>query len=144
MMVLLWLPFISFVTVLLNTYLPRQGSHLVLVPSQKDAHHPWTVYPQPPFQISDIKVNSVLHGFQDGDRKLRDSSSSLKFGFTVAFMSNVFSLFSLSFLLSASPQDRRQVHCVSDPATLAMNGVCVGMTSTDILFHLSARAMFRG
>lgn len=32
----------------------------------------------------------------------------------------------------------------SDPSTLAINGLCVGITSTDVLFHLSARTMFRG
>lgn len=33
---------------------------------------------------------------------------------------------------------------LSDPCTLTINGICVGATSTDILFHLSARTMFRG
>jgi len=31
-----------------------------------------------------------------------------------------------------------QVHCVSDPCTLDINGVIIGLTSTDILFHLGA------
>ncbi len=36
------------------------------------------------------------------------------------------------------------LHSYSDPTTLTINGVCVGVTSTDVLFHLSARTMFRG
>ena len=31
-------------------------THLVMVPSQKDVHHPWAIYPQPPFRIR-MKVN---------------------------------------------------------------------------------------
>ena len=69
---------------------------LILVPSQRDVHHPWAVYPQPPFHIQ----------------------------------------------ISSESQDR--VFATSDPSTLTVNGLCVGMTSTDILFHLSARSMFRG
>lgn len=64
---------------------------IVMLPSLKDAHHHYPVYPQPPFQFT-------------------------KPGF----------------------------HMVSDPSTLAINGLCVGITSTDTLFHLSARTMFRG
>eukprot|EP00731_Ephydatia_muelleri_P026924 Em0018g1024a len=64
---------------------------IVMLPSLKDAHHQYPVYPQPPFQFT-------------------------KPGF----------------------------HMASDPSTLAINGLCVGITSTDVLFHLSARTMFRG
>lgn len=64
---------------------------IVLLPSLRDAHHHYPVYPQPPFQFT-------------------------KPGF----------------------------HLMSDPSTLTINGLCVGVTSTDILFHLSARTMFRG
>jgi DNA polymerase alpha subunit B len=74
-------------------------TQLLLMPSQRDAHHPFEVYPQPPFQDSCIK-----HLSRDKDRVL--------------------------FL--------------PDPCTLSINGVCIGATSTDILFHLSARTMFRG
>ena len=69
-----------------------QRTKLVLVPSQRDVHHPFAVYPQPPFLI---------------------------------------------------PKDS-PIFAASDPSTLSVNGLCVGMTSTDILFHLSARTMFRG
>ena len=40
--------------------------------------------------------------------------------------------------------DILQDSCYSDPATLDMGGLCVGVSSTDVLFHLSARTMFRG
>lgn len=32
----------------------------------------------------------------------------------------------------------KQLHFVSDPCTLKLNGLCVGVTSTDVLFHLGA------
>uniref|UniRef100_A0A8D0G713 DNA polymerase alpha subunit B n=1 Tax=Sphenodon punctatus TaxID=8508 RepID=A0A8D0G713_SPHPU len=34
--------------------------------------------------------------------------------------------------------DKQRVHFVSDPCTLAINGVIFGLTSTDLLFHMSA------
>jgi DNA polymerase alpha subunit B len=73
-----------------------QRTQLLLMPSQRDAHHPFEVYPQPPFQTNTTR------------------------------------------------QDRGRVLLLPDPCTLSVNGVCVGATSTDILFHLSARTMFLG
>ena len=66
-------------------------SKVILIPSQRDVHHPYSVYPQPPLVL------------QQG-----------------------------------TP------HSYSDPSTLSLNGVCVGLTSTDVLFHLSGRTMARG
>ncbi|XP_037760646.1 DNA polymerase alpha subunit B isoform X2 [Chelonia mydas] len=37
-----------------------------------------------------------------------------------------------------SKDDKQRVHFVSDPCTLAINGVIFGLTSTDLLFHMSA------
>ncbi|XP_064393232.1 DNA polymerase alpha subunit B-like isoform X2 [Halichondria panicea] len=68
-------------------------SKVILIPSQRDIHHPYAVYPQPPLPI---------------------------------------------------PHTRHTLHNYSDPTTLTVNGVCVGVTSTDVLFHLSARTMFKG
>lgn len=65
-------------------------SKVILIPSQRDIHHPYAVYPQPP-----------LH---------------------------------TSHAITSFP----------DPTTLTVNGVCVGVTSSDVLFHLSARTMFKG
>ena len=46
--------------------------------------------------------------------------------------------------VSPLQEDKSRVLFLPDPCTLSINGVCVGATSTDILFHLSARTMFRG
>ncbi|XP_074861832.1 DNA polymerase alpha subunit B isoform X2 [Carettochelys insculpta] len=37
-----------------------------------------------------------------------------------------------------SKDDKQRVHFVSDPCTLAINGVIFGLTSTDLLFHMGA------
>ncbi|XP_014661837.1 PREDICTED: DNA polymerase alpha subunit B-like isoform X2 [Priapulus caudatus] len=63
---------------------------VVLVPSQRDIHHPG-IYPMPPFNIG--KLNREL---------------------------------------------QKRFYCVSDPSTLNIDGLCVGLTSTDVLFHMGA------
>ncbi len=79
---------------LYNYYVvPLCRSKVVLIPSQRDIHHPYAVYPQPPLP---------------------------------------------------TPHTRDTLHSYSDPTTLTVNGVYVGVTSTDVLFHLSARTMFKG
>ncbi|OCT83985.1 polymerase (DNA directed), alpha 2, accessory subunit L homeolog isoform X1 [Xenopus laevis] len=35
-------------------------------------------------------------------------------------------------------EDKERVHFVADPCTLSVNGVVIGMTSTDLLFHMGA------
>ncbi|XP_044538211.1 DNA polymerase alpha subunit B [Gracilinanus agilis] len=35
-------------------------------------------------------------------------------------------------------EDKQRVHFVSDPCTLSINGVILGLTSTDLLFHMGA------
>ncbi|XP_056657329.1 DNA polymerase alpha subunit B-like isoform X2 [Monodelphis domestica] len=35
-------------------------------------------------------------------------------------------------------EDKQRVHFVSDPCTLSVNGVVLGLTSTDLLFHMGA------
>lgn len=83
----------------------KSRTKLILVPSQRDVHHPWMVYPQPPFQppSKDLPTHSRQ---------------------PPGFPENVFN--------------------APNPATLSLSGICVGATSTDVLFHLSARTMFRG
>jgi hypothetical protein len=46
----------------------------------------------------------------------------------------------LDYIESAGRTDTtvRRVHCVSNPCTLKVNEVVVGITSTDVLFHMSA------
>jgi DNA polymerase alpha subunit B len=46
----------------------------------------------------------------------------------------------LDFVESSGRQDRsfRRIHCVSNPCTLKINEVVVGITSTDVLFHMNA------
>lgn len=70
----------------------------ILLPSQRDVHHPWSVYPQPPFSVGE-------EGHSQGPGGL---------------------------------------FCAPDPSILSVNGLCVGATSVDILFHLSANIMVRG
>lgn len=66
------------------------GTHLVFVPSQRDAHHDF-VYPQPPFVCPELPK-----------------------------------------------EDKARVHFMPDPCTLDINGVVLGLTSTDLLFHMGA------
>uniref|UniRef100_A0A8C0G2D9 DNA polymerase alpha subunit B n=1 Tax=Chelonoidis abingdonii TaxID=106734 RepID=A0A8C0G2D9_CHEAB len=40
------------------------------------------------------------------------------------------------FSYELSKDDKQRVHFVSDPCTLAINGVIFGLTSTDLLFHM--------
>ncbi|XP_056382925.1 DNA polymerase alpha subunit B isoform X2 [Hyla sarda] len=72
------------------------GSHLVFVPSVRDAHHD-PVYPQPPFSCYET-----------------------------------------------AKEDKQRVHFVADPCTLSVNGVAVGFTSTDLLFHMGAEEISSG
>ncbi|XP_036621281.1 DNA polymerase alpha subunit B [Trichosurus vulpecula] len=66
------------------------GTHLVFVPSLRDAHHQ-PVYPQPPFSCPELPK-----------------------------------------------EDKKRVHFVSDPCSLSINGVVLGLTSTDLLLHMGA------
>ena len=42
--------------ILISLYILRSNTRVVVVPSQKDICHPWMVYPQPPFSITDDNV----------------------------------------------------------------------------------------
>ncbi|XP_071974417.1 DNA polymerase alpha subunit B [Engystomops pustulosus] len=41
-------------------------------------------------------------------------------------------------------EDKHRVHFVADPCTLSINGVAVGFTSTDLLFHMGAEEISSG
>ncbi|XP_032297560.1 DNA polymerase alpha subunit B [Coturnix japonica] len=71
------------------------GSHLVFIPSHRDAHHHF-VYPQPPFVCPELPK-----------------------------------------------EDKARVHFMPDPCTLEINGAVLGLTSTDVLFHLGTEEISR-
>lgn len=96
---------------------PTLKTQFVLVPSVEDAFLD-SVYPQPPIQSKlDIKVPKILEG-QFGDL-------GLKYVETAGGRDH----------LSEKERSKR-IHCVSNPCTLQINDVTIGVTSTDILFHL--------
>ncbi|XP_068117229.1 DNA polymerase alpha subunit B [Hyperolius riggenbachi] len=41
-------------------------------------------------------------------------------------------------------EDQQRVHFVADPCTLCINGVVIGLTSTDLLFHMGAEEISSG
>ncbi|XP_075043846.1 DNA polymerase alpha subunit B [Mixophyes fleayi] len=43
-----------------------------------------------------------------------------------------------------SKEDKKRVHFIADPCTLSVNGVAVGFTSTDLLFHMGAEEISSG
>jgi DNA polymerase alpha subunit B len=94
--------------------LPTQ---FILVPSLEDATAEW-VYPQPPFQ--DTTRESIQHKI-DGGQNLEIGSLGL-----------------YRIETENSERGQRRVHCVSNPCTLQINELIIGVTSTDVLFHVSA------
>lgn len=87
---------------------PTMKTQFVLVPSVEDAFVD-SVYPQPPF------VKERQHEFAD---------------------------LGLDFVESAGRENeknrRNRVHCVSNPCTLKINELTIGVTSSDVLFHISS------
>lgn len=95
---------------------PELKTQFVLVPSMDDAFLD-AVYPQPPFQDRvDVKVPKGLEA-EFGDLGLKH----------VELVGR-----------ENEKQKRRRVHCVSNPCTLQINDVTIGVTSTDVLFHISS------
>ncbi|XP_018409803.1 PREDICTED: DNA polymerase alpha subunit B isoform X1 [Nanorana parkeri] len=41
-------------------------------------------------------------------------------------------------------EDKQRVHFVADPSTISVNGVAIGFTSTDLLFHMGAEEISSG
>lgn len=98
---------------------PELKTQFVLVPSMDDAFLD-AVYPQPP--LEDIKAGLKLPKGVAGD----------------------FGELGLSFIEQAGREDvkknqrSKRVHCVSNPCTLRINDVTVGVTSTDVVFHIAS------
>jgi DNA polymerase alpha subunit B len=93
-------------------------TQFVLQPSMDDATAEW-VYPQPPFADS-------LPG---GKNLALPGAEGIESG-----------TLGLQYVENAGREGKgpKRIHCVSNPCTLKINEVIVGITSTDILFHLSA------
>lgn len=68
-------------------------------------------YPQPPFHDSSPNPTKI---------NLAGAPDDVKFG-------------------EMGLRDMKRVHCLSNPATFSVNEVVIGITSTDVLFHLSAQ-----
>eukprot|EP00584_Thalassiosira_punctigera_P006405 CAMPEP_0172531780 /NCGR_PEP_ID=MMETSP1067-20121228/5038_1 /TAXON_ID=265564 ORGANISM="Thalassiosira punctigera, Strain Tpunct2005C2" /NCGR_SAMPLE_ID=MMETSP1067 /ASSEMBLY_ACC=CAM_ASM_000444 /LENGTH=762 /DNA_ID=CAMNT_0013316197 /DNA_START=113 /DNA_END=2401 /DNA_ORIENTATION=- len=99
---------------------PELKTQFVLVPSMDDAFLD-AVYPQPPMEdkTPGVRAPKGAEGLF-GDLGLRyvelagreDDAKSVR--------------------------SRRRVHCVSNPCTLRINDVTLGVTSTDVLFHVNS------
>ena len=92
---------------------PTVKTQFVLVPSVEDAFVD-SVYPQPPFVENTTKRNHI-HEFGD---------------------------LGLHYVESAGRENEKKrsnrVHCVSNPCTLKINELTIGVTSSDVLFHISS------
>ncbi|GAX21359.1 DNA polymerase alpha subunit B [Fistulifera solaris] len=95
---------------------PLLMTQFVLVPSLEDATAEW-VYPQPPFQ--DRVSGGLQPNIPGAD------------GITIGTMG-------LDYVETATELPAKRVHCVPNPCTLQINEVVIGITSTDVLFHMSA------
>lgn len=94
-------------------------TQFILVPSLDDATAEW-VYPQAPFTDSRQGGGTILKipsadGIEVGTLGLHHIETS-----------------------GRGERGSRRVHCVSNPCTLKINEVVIGVTSTDVLFHMSA------
>lgn len=94
-----------------ETY-PNTDLQIVLVPSLNDIHHD-VVFPQPPFR--DRVKGGVKSPFFEGE--------------------NLFSL-EIPSLFHGSKFEKC-VHCVGNPSMLTINDMVIGISATDVLFHLS-------
>lgn len=97
---------------------PECKTQFVLVPSLDDAFLD-NVYPQPPIQsrVAKFKVPKGLEG-EFGDLGLQYVESAGRENVNVKERS-------------------KRVHCVSNPCTLQINDVTIGVTSTDVLYHIA-------
>jgi len=94
----------------------RLETEFVLVPALEDATAKF-VYPQPPLEDRLPKGGKSLN-IPGGE----------SFGFGTM---------GLHELTKARSNGKRQVHCLSNPCTFRINELVFGVTSTDVLFHLS-------
>jgi len=98
---------------------PEMKTQFVLVPSMDDAFLD-AVYPQPPLvdRPAGIKVPKSIEGEFDN------------LGLHYIELTG----------REKTPKESRpqRVHCMSNPCTLRINDVTIGITSTDVLFHISS------
>ena len=91
---------------------PELKTQFVLVPSVEDAICD-SVYPQPPFADSaDNEFGSL--GLDYIELAGRENATK------------------------ARKHQQRRVHCVSNPCTLRINELSIGVTTSDVLFHISS------
>eukprot|EP00804_Cyclotella_cryptica_P020766 CCRYP_016600-RA/>CCRYP_016600-RA protein AED:0.02 eAED:0.02 QI:214/1/1/1/1/1/2/151/650 len=90
---------------------PDLETQIVLVPSVEDAVCD-SVYPQPP--LVDVEINTGMVEF--GNLGLRELEYAGR---------------------EEAKNPPKRVHCVSNPCTLKINEIVIGVTSTDILFHIN-------
>jgi DNA polymerase alpha subunit B len=93
-------------------------TQFVLVPSLEDAVAK-CVYPQPPLADRASELASLKLAGADG----------IEIG--------TLGLQNIESAGSGASEGSRRIHCVSNPCTLKINELVVGITSTDILFHMS-------
>jgi len=102
---------------------PTLSTQFVLVPSLDDAFVD-SVYPQPPFQDNGTSISSGGSGdsMQLGSLGLREVELAGRRG------TNKVEIAKLG----------KRIHLASNPCTLHINDIVVGVTSTDILFQMSS------
>lgn len=120
----------------LYTKEPELKTQFVLVPSLDDAFVD-AVYPQPPFPdgLDDEESGAPVVKVPKG------SDAEGRFGdLGLHYVENAGREPPTNRRNSITKEDRpkRRVHCVSNPCTLQINDITVGVTSTDILFHISS------
>ena len=99
---------------------PDAKTQFVLVPSLEDAFVD-AVYPQPPLGDDDCRGGTVRRDASFADLGLGEVVIAGRRG------------------VRPGPDGRAsRVHLASNPCTLSIDGVVVGVTSTDVLFHLAS------
>ncbi len=116
---------------------PELKTQFVLVPSLDDAFVD-AVYPQPPFPdgVSDNEESGgVVKVSKGSDAEGKFGELGLQF---VEYAGREPPSTSRNNTISKEDRPKRRVHCVSNPSTLQINDITIGVTSTDILFHISS------
>lgn len=108
--------FADKITAVIEETLTETEINFVLVPSLEDATAK-CVYPQPPFQDRLPKGGQVLN---------IPGADGLEFG-----------SLGLHELTKQSQNGTARVYCLSNPCTFRINELVFGVTSTDVLFHMS-------
>eukprot|EP00970_Alexandrium_tamarense_P000673 scaffold71_cov174-Alexandrium_tamarense.AAC.7 len=97
---------------------PDTKTQFVLVPSTEDMICE-SVYPQPPLVNQEVT---------SGVKKFNDEFGNLGLNYVeIAGRENI-----------KTSERTKRVHCVSNPCTLKINELSVGVTSSDVLFHISS------